>query len=81
MFILYLVLAIAIFIAVGFAFGFFTRYMFEIKGHSGDKGFWFGFFFGVIATIYAIGLPNLNPPEQIVVVKTEKLEQEYIEEK
>lgn len=65
-----ILVGIALYCVIGFAFGHLCRYLFEIKGHTDINAFVIGFFLNFIGLLYGFFLPNLNPPEQkLIIVK------------
>jgi len=54
---------IIIYTVFGTIFGYLTRYIMILKGYGGTC-FWWGFFFGIFAVIYAMLRPDIADPAE-----------------
>ena len=61
-----IIVAVIVLLIMPFVYGSLYQILREEKGYNG--GFWLGFFFGIVALIYAAGLPDRN---SLKVVKSE----------
>ena len=71
MIVLYIFLALIIYIAISAIPGYLSKKLHEQKGYIG--GFWVGFFFGIMGLIYAAGLPDRKKSKIITNDKGETI--------